>query len=64
MSPGTEACIAVKGCADPDCSPGRCVYTTRATCTSSADCGSGELCLPELGCDPGAGRCPGVCVRP
>jgi hypothetical protein len=63
-SPGTEACVAIIGCTDSNCEPGRCVYTTRATCASPADCGEGELCLPTLGCAAGAGSCPGVCARP
>jgi Kazal-type serine protease inhibitor-like protein len=61
-SPGTEACVAVIDCTGGDCLPGRCVYTTRATCTSAAACDPGELCLPAVGC--AAGACPGVCVRP
>jgi hypothetical protein len=62
-SPGTEVCMTVKpGVADP--LPGRCIYTTRQQCTSAADCGTGELCMPELGCDPLATTCPSDCVRP
>jgi hypothetical protein len=65
-SPGTEACVAVTpgSITDPSL-PGRCIYTTRQKCTSPADCGTGELCVPELGCDPATTTsCPSDCVRP
>ena len=64
-SPGTEVCMTVTPGSndDPDL-PGRCIYTTRATCKAAGDCGAGELCVPELGCDPTTTNCPSDCVRP
>ncbi|HEY0192685.1 MAG TPA: hypothetical protein VGC42_16310 [Kofleriaceae bacterium] len=55
-SPGTEACVIVIDAAagDPD---GRCVFTTRRSCTAPADCGAGELCVPAAAGDS-------YCVRP
>jgi hypothetical protein len=63
-SPDTEACMTVTPGSNPDGNPGRCIYTTRQKCTSPADCGTGELCMPELGCDPKTTSCPSDCVRP
>jgi len=61
-SPDTEACVAQIG-ADPSADPSACVYTTRMRCASGADCGDGELCLPDVECPPNIG-CLGWCVRP
>jgi hypothetical protein len=64
-SPGTEVCMTVTPGSNTDPNqPGRCIYTTRQKCTSPADCGTGELCMPELGCDPATTSCPSDCVRP
>ncbi|HEV7556964.1 MAG TPA: hypothetical protein VGO00_15970, partial [Kofleriaceae bacterium] len=62
-SPGTEACMTVKPGVS-DILAGRCIYTTRQTCAQQSDCGTGELCMPELGCDPTTTSCPSNCVRP
>ena len=66
FSPGTEACIAVTDPCPPDttCYKGACVFTTGVSCQSQSDCGSTELCMPILGCDPSAGVPCRACVRP
>jgi hypothetical protein len=65
-SPGTEVCMTVTPGSNPDPDvPGRCIYTTRQSCRTAAECGPGDLCLPELGCDPATTPdCPSDCVRP
>lgn len=62
QSPNTEACVPQLD-PDPAGDPAACVYTTRMRCVSATDCGSGELCLPDLACPPESG-CLGWCVRP
>lgn len=64
-SPGTEACMQVMAGSDADPTlPGHCIDTTRQKCSKPGDCGAGELCMPELGCDPATTSCPSDCVRP